>query len=74
MEMRIGDLVRRSPIWVEWTKHNSWMTMDEETEIGVITDIEKKHGLLQDLMVVLWPVTGLSWEDENDLEVIDESG
>ena len=72
--MKIGDLVKRKPIWTEWTKHNSWMTDDEETEIGVITDIEKNHGLLQNLMVILWPVTGLSFEAENDLEVLDESG
>ena len=69
MTISIGDLVTRCDTWKAWMKHNSWMTLKEEQEIGIITDIDS-----DDIVVVLWPVTGLSWEDKVDIEVISKDG
>ena len=63
--MKVGDLVRRKNIWKEWQAHNPWMTTDEESEIGIIVQWE---GTLH--RTVSWPITGLSWEDGDELEVV----
>ena len=65
--MKSGDLVKRASAWIEWTKHNSWLTVDEETEIGIIVDLKWKPRFE---LVVHWPSCGISWEDEKDLELI----
>lgn len=64
--MKIGDLVRRAPAFKEWMKHNSWMTLEEEQEIGIITGFDKEEHI-----IVLWSIgESLSWEDPDDIEVI----
>jgi hypothetical protein len=68
--MKVGDLVKRSYDWGEWVKHNSWMLEEEETEIGVVVDIETSSGGKQDI-IVHWPFTGVSWEEQEDLEEIE---
>jgi len=65
--MKVGDLVRRKKVFVEWMKHNAWMTTDEIEEIGIIIE----WGGITD-RVVSWPFTGISWEDEEELEAINE--
>ena len=65
--MNVGDLVKRSDTFKEWLKHNAWMTLDEEKELGMIIKFDDGN------VVILWPVTGLSWEDEENIEVISES-
>ena len=66
--MKVGDLVKRGDSFKEWMKHNSWMSLDEEQEIGILIEIEfPEVGAFTH--VVQWPVTGLSWEDPADLEV-----
>ena len=63
--MKAGDMIKRCDTFKEWMKHNSWMSLEEEQEIGLITKICGDH-----LVVVLWAVTGLSWEHEDDIEVL----
>ena len=65
--MQVGDLVRRKNIWHKWEKHNGWMRNEEYSEIGIIVEWQ---GSLN--RFVLWPQSGLSWEDEDELEVLDE--
>ena len=66
--MQVGDLVKRSDTFKEWIKEgNSWMTLEEEQEIGMIIRFDNCD------VVVLWPITGISWEDKKGLEVIGES-
>ena len=62
--MKVGDLVRRCDTFKEWLKYNAWMTLDEEKELGIITKFDEGRA------VVLWSTTGLSWEDEEDIEVV----
>jgi hypothetical protein len=62
--VKVGDLVRRYDTFKEWLKYNAWMTLDEEKELGIITKFDEGHA------VVLWSTTGLSWEDEEDIEVV----
>jgi hypothetical protein len=68
--MKVGNLVKRSPVWGEWVKHNSWMLEEEEKEIGMIVDI-KAFSCGRQEIIVHWPFTGISWEDEGDLEEIE---
>jgi len=75
--VKVGDLVKRTDVWVEWMKHNSWITTDEVKEIGIVTDIERKPGKehwLPDVFtfVVHWSHTGLSWEGSCDIVSLDE--
>jgi hypothetical protein len=52
---------------------------EEKTEIGIVADVEEQKGFpplhsfgdrpRPILLVVLWPYTGLSYEDPEDLEV-----
>ena len=63
--MKEGDLVKRKNIWAEWQKHNAWMKTDEYTEIGMVV---KWSGVTE--QYVLWPLTGLSWEAEDEIELI----
>ena len=62
--MKVGDIVKRSNIFKEWMKHNSWMSLEEEQEIGMIIRFDN------DDVVVLWPVVGESWENKKDLEIV----
>ncbi len=63
--MKVGDLVKRKNIWGEWEKHNPWMADAERDEVGIIVQWE---GSLN--RAVMWPITGLSWEDEDELFVV----
>ena len=65
--MKEGDLVKRKNIWSDWEAHNQWFTDSELEEIGMIV---KWEGVTE--QIVLWPSLGLSWEDEDDLEVVNE--
>ena len=66
--MKAGDLVKRSDTFKEWIEQgNAWMTLEEEQEIGIMLEND------EDLIVVLWPHTGISWEDEENVEEINES-
>jgi len=64
--MKVGDLVKRSDTFKEWMKFNSWMALEEEQEIGIISRFDKEN------VVVLWSVIGLSWEDKDNIEVLSE--
>lgn len=67
--MKVGDLVKRSDTFKEWIKAgNAWMTIEEERELGLIVAIDEEK------LVVSWAFTGISWEDENDVEIINEIG
>ena len=55
-----GDLVKR--------KYDEVYNADELEEIGLIV---KWEGITE--QIVLWPSIGLSWEDEHDLELVNES-
>ena len=55
--MKEGDLVKR--------KYDEIYNKDELEEIGIIV---KWEGVTE--QIVLWSSIGLSWEDENDLELI----
>jgi hypothetical protein len=68
--MNVGDLVKRSSIWGEWVKHNSWMLEEEEAEIGMIVDIKTYSSGRQDI-IVHWPFSGVSWEERENLEEIE---
>ena len=63
--MKVGDLVKRTNYFSEWIKHNSWMTADEENEIGIIIQWDRMPDV-----VVLWPSTGLSREDQDEIELV----
>ena len=67
-KVKVGDMVKRCDTFKEWMKHNSWMTLEEEQELGLITKFDAG------CVVVLWPVTGLSWEDHDNLELVNGSG
>ena len=65
--MKVGDLVKRKPVWGEWVKHNPWMLKEEEQEVGMIVELDEKH------LIVHWPFTGISWESEKELEKLNEN-
>ena len=65
--MQVGDLVRRNNIWAEWQKGNEWMNSEEYSEIGIIV---KWKGITQ--RCVLWAKSGLSWESEDEIRLIEE--
>ena len=73
--MNEGDLVKRADHRIEWLKYNKWMkTLEEEQEVGMIIKIDPKiNEGAHDVVAVLWPRGGLSWENLDDLEVINES-
>jgi len=63
--MRPGDLVKRKDTFKEWLKAgNSWMTLEEEQEIGIM--LENDEGYI----VIHWPFTGISWEDADSVEKV----
>ncbi len=66
--MQVGDLVRRKNIWATWQGHNPWMQSEEYTEVGIVV---KWSGVTE--QYVLWATSGLSWEDEDELELVNES-
>ena len=65
--MKVNDLVRRSNDWIIDIKVNCYLSPEEENEIGLITKFDCNHA------VILWSYTGLSWENIDDIEVINES-
>ena len=69
--MKVGDLVKRKPVWGEWVKHNPWMFEDKDLEIGMIIDIKTYSSGRQDI-IVHWPFVGVSWEEPEDLEEIND--
>ena len=73
--MKIGDLVRRVNVFQEWVKHNPWMASMEVEEIGIVTKIEKNVCQIstENYIVVMWPITGLSWEATEDLRMLSET-
>ena len=66
--MQVGNLVRRKNIWANWKKYNMWMEMEEYKEIGIVV---KRLG--STARYVLWSTSGLLWESENKLELVNES-
>lgn len=69
--MKVGDLVKRCDSFKEWMKYNSWMTLEEEQEIGVIVELTTTFLTIE--IIVHWPETGISYEEFDDLEVLNES-
>tara|TARA_Y100000310_G_C20410991_1_gene681970 strand:- start:206 stop:418 length:213 start_codon:yes stop_codon:yes gene_type:complete len=69
--MKVGDLVKRCESFKEWMKHNSWMTLEEEQEIGMIVGFTTTFSVIE--IIVHWPETGISYEEFDDLEVLNES-
>ena len=63
--MKKGNLVRRDP--ERW----EYLTSEELAETGVVIEMETEMSHIH--AVVHWP-DGLSWEDPEELEVIDEMG
>ena len=59
----------------EWTKYNKWLVFDNANEVGIVVRIENNVCQVssENYVVVLWPVTGLSWDDPEDLELVNES-
>jgi len=69
-----GDLVKRKES--EWTKYNEWLVFDNANEIGLVVRMENNVCQIstENYVVVLWPKSGgLSWEDPEDLELVNES-
>jgi len=68
-----GNLVKRKES--EWTKYNKWLVFDNANEVGIVVRIENNVCQVssENYVVVLWPVTGLSWDDPEDLELVNES-
>ena len=71
--MKQGNLVKRKES--EWTKYNKWLVFDNANEVGIVVRIENNVCQVssENYVVVLWPVTGLSWDDPEDLELVNES-
>jgi len=65
--MKVGDLVKRKPVWGEWVKHNPWMHTEKDFEIGMIIQADV------DLVAIHWPSTGPNWEKKEDLEKLNEN-
>ena len=61
--MKVGDLVKRKPEWVDWVKHNPWMYTEKDLQVGIIVETSKEIDFR-----ILWPDQTLSWEDEGNLE------
>ena len=59
--MKVGDMVRRKPEWGEWVKYNPWMHTQKDFEVGLLVLVDI------DLVKVLWPSVGISWEEKKDL-------
>ena len=66
--MKVGDLVRRKPLWDEWIKYNPWMYTAEAIEVGIIVKCSHKHKTMR---LVCWPSIGNNWEEKKDLEKLD---
>ena len=64
--MNQGDLVKRVNSWHEWQKNNSWMKIEEENEIGIVTG----RCIRSNRVIVLWGYAGLSYEDKEDLKLL----
>ncbi len=64
--MKLGDLVKRKPVWGEWVKHNPWMIDEKDNEIGIVLVIAK-IGKSSDVKV-LWS-TGMTWVGKDSLEL-----
>ncbi len=71
--MEVGDLVKRTDTFKEWLKDNAYMTLEEEQEMGIIIEVcnssRTGHPAGRDI-VVKWSHTGISYEDEDELEVV----
>ena len=63
--MRIGDLVRRTPKWGDWVKHNPWMYTDNDLEVGIIVAAAGSMDYQ-----VLWPSGSLEWYAKNYVKKI----
>jgi len=66
--IKVGDLVKRKNVWSEWTKHNRWMTVPEDQEIGLI--IEFAEDARQPIALVQWPNSGYNYEEIEDIELL----
>ena len=63
--MSTGILVRRTPAWGDWVKHNPWMYTKKDFEIGIVLIVDT------DYCKVLWSSSGSCWEDRSRLLAID---
>ena len=66
-----GDLVKRVDSFKMWLKENSWMTLEEEQEIGIIVGLhDPQIDTANATIVVWWCHSGISWEFDYDLELL----
>jgi len=74
LSVKAGDLVKRDNSFVEWAKHNALMSIQESKEIGIVIKIIKASAFRrQHRFAILWSYTGLSWEDQDSLELISDT-
>ena len=64
--MNPADLVRRNPeAWEYFSKR-------ELSELGLVVVVKEDYS--NEYAVVLWPTTGLSWDDPEDLLIVQIGG
>ena len=71
--LKIGDLVKRKDMWEDWQQHNPWMIGEAEREIGIVTGFSRGFNLEVIDVVVVWSRRGLSHDDPDVLEVVNEN-
>jgi len=59
--VKVGDLVKRKPVWDKWVEHNPWMYTAKDLEIGIV--VFAGEGSTHQ---VLWP-DGVTWNLKEDL-------
>jgi len=64
--MKIGNKVKRAQEWIRNIKEDAYLLPEEEREVGIIIEIDGAH------LIVDWSYTGVSWEDEEDLEIVEK--
>ena len=65
--MKVGDLVKRKPLWGDWVKHNPWMIGKLDLEIGIVVNKRKLKG--ETYHEILWENGSLIWTLETDLRL-----
>ncbi len=66
--MIVGDIVRRTSLWKEWTAHNSWMSDPSAEELGIIIRLEPT--LPRPLALIMWVNSGLRYSWVGGLEIV----
>ena len=65
--MKVGDLVKRKPLWGDWVKHNPWMIGKLDLEIGIVVNKRNLKG--ETYHEVLWENGSLLWALATDLRL-----